>query len=70
MPRIKCKVELKLYWTKYYLLSAAGADYIDANSENIIFTIKVAKLYAPVVTSSKVNNRARQRFYYRMFVRL
>ena len=43
-----CKVELKLKWTKYCVLSAGGADNENANSNNIIFSIKVTKLYAPV----------------------
>ena len=44
-----CKVELKLKWTKYCVLSAGGADNENANSNNIIFSIKVTKLYAPIV---------------------
>ena len=43
-----CKVELKLKWTKYCVLSAGSADNENANSNNIIFSIKVTKLYAPV----------------------
>ena len=41
MPLINCKVELKLKWTKYCVLSAAGADNDNANPKNIIFTIKI-----------------------------
>ena len=48
MPLINCKVELKVKWTKYCVLSAAGNDndsdnenYNNAN--NIIFTIKDKK---------------------------
>ena len=52
MPLINCKVELKLKWTKYCVLSAASADNINANSNNIIFTIKDTKLYVPVITLS------------------
>ena len=40
MPLINCKVELKLKWTKYCVLSAAGADNANANPNNIIFSIK------------------------------
>ena len=40
MTLINCKVELKLKWTKYCILSAAGADNTIANHNNIIFTIK------------------------------
>ena len=39
MPLINCKVELKLQWTKDCVLSAAGNDINNINS-NIIFTIK------------------------------
>ena len=35
MPLINCKVELKLKWTKYGVLSAAGADNTDTDSNNI-----------------------------------
>ena len=36
MPLINCKVELKLNWAKYFVLSAAGADNTNADSNNII----------------------------------
>ena len=54
---INCKVELKLKWTKYCVLSAAGADSDNADSNNIIFTIKDTKLYARVVTLSAGDNQ-------------
>ena len=50
MPLIDCKEELKLKWEKYYVLSAVGSDNTNANTNNIIFTIKNTKLYVPVVT--------------------
>ena len=53
MPLINCKVELKLKWTKYCVLSPASNDNnVDenANANNIIFTIKGTKLYVPIVT--------------------
>ena len=51
-PLINFKVELKLKWTKYYVLSAAGADNVNdnVNGNNIIFTIKGTQSYVPVVT--------------------
>ena len=55
MPIINCKVELKLKWTKYCILSAAGAD-VNGRDSNITFTIKDTKLYNPVVTLSAKNN--------------
>ena len=53
MPLINCKVELKLKWTKYCVLSAAGNENVnDKDGKNIIFTIKDTKLYVPAVTLS------------------
>ena len=59
---INCKVELKYKWTKYCVLSAAGADNVNdnvnnnVNGNNIIFTIKDTKLYVPVVTLTARDN--------------
>ena len=58
MPLINCKVESQLKWTKYCVLSWAGADNannIDPN--NIISTIKDTKLYVLVVTLSARDNQ-------------
>ena len=46
MPLINCKVELKLRWTKYCVLSVAATDNVNGNNDdnNIIFTIKDTKL--------------------------
>ena len=64
MPLIKCKAELKLKWTKYYVLSADGNESDndndndnDDNSKNIIFMIKDTKLYVSVVTLSARDNQ-------------
>ena len=35
MPLINCKVELKLKWTKYCILSATGNDNANDNTNNI-----------------------------------
>ena len=43
MLLINCKIELKLKWTKHYVLSSVGADNADANPNTIIFTIKDTK---------------------------
>ena len=56
MPLINFKVELRLKWTKYCVLVAAGVDNADANSNNIIFTLKDKKLYVPVLTLSAKDN--------------
>ena len=56
MPLINCKVELKVKWTKYCVLFAASAANANANSNNIIFTIKSTKLCLPVVTLSAKDN--------------
>ena len=39
MPLVNCKVELKLKWRKFCVLSVVANDNDDANSD-IIFTIK------------------------------
>ena len=58
IPLINCKVELKLQWTKFFVLSEAGADNVNyRDSNNIILTIKDTKLYAPVVTLSARDNQ-------------
>ena len=47
------KVELKLKWTKYCVLSAAGNENVNNNNANdIIFTIKGRKLYVSIVALS------------------
>ena len=48
---------MKLKWTKYCVLSTAGADNANANSNNIIFTIKDVELYVLVVTLSAKDNQ-------------
>ena len=61
IPLINCKVKLKLKWTKYCVLTAAGADNVNGNDEdnnnNKIFAIKYTKLYVPVVTLSARDNQ-------------
>ena len=54
MPFINWKVDLKLKWTKYCLLSANGNGNgnDNENANNIIFTIKYIKSYVPVVSLS------------------
>ena len=48
MPSINRKIELKLKYTKYCVLSSTGV--VNGNYDNIILTIKDTKLYVPVVT--------------------
>ena len=50
MLLINCKVEWKLKWINYCILSAAGADNYDTDSNDIIFAIEDTKLYVPIVT--------------------
>ena len=54
---INCKVELKLKWTKHCVLYTGVNDTTDAESDNIIYTIKDAKLSFPVVTISAKGNQ-------------
>ena len=57
MPLMNSKVELKLKWSKYCVLFAAGAYNPNANPNNVIFTIIDTKLYVPVVTISAKDNQ-------------
>ena len=57
MPFINCKVELKLRWTKQFVLALAGVENDNAHSNNLIFTIKDTKLYVPVVIVSGKDNQ-------------
>ena len=54
MQVINCKVKLKFKWAKY---CALGVDNVNADSNNIIFTIKNANLYFPAVTLSAKDNQ-------------
>ena len=62
MPLINCKIELKLKWTKYCILAAAGAVNLNVDSDNIIFTINDTKLYVPVAILSARDNQNYQNF--------
>ena len=55
MPVINCKIELKLKWTSYCVLSATGAD--NNKDHEIIFTIKDTKLYVLLATLSTGDNQ-------------
>ena len=70
MSLIICKIELKLKWTKYCVLSAAGNDNANVNPNNIIFTIKDIKLYVPVVTLSAKGNQKLSKLLRKAFERL
>ena len=48
---------VKIKWTKYCVLPAAGADNVKTNFNNIIFPIKDTKLYLTVVTLSARDNQ-------------
>ena len=70
MPLINCRLGLKLKWSKYCVLSAAGADNINnANSNNIIFSIKNTKLYVSVVTLSARGNQKSSKLFSKGFER-
>ena len=52
-PEIRIsKVELKLKWTKHCVLATDGVDNVNANHENIVFTINDTKFYVFVATLS------------------
>ena len=71
MPLINCKIELKLKWTKYCVLSTAAADNINGNNDdnNIIFTIKDTKIYVSVVTLSARDNQKLSKFLHKGYER-
>ena len=49
MPLINCKIKLNLTWKKEFVLSTDAA--------NAVFIINDTKLYVPVVTLSKEDNK-------------
>ena len=60
MSLINCKIQLKLIWAKYCVLSGGGTENIindNDNDNNIIFTIKDTKLHVPFVTLSARDNQ-------------
>ena len=57
MPLINCRVELKLKWTKHYVLAAGGVDNSNADRNNIVFNINDRKLYVPAVKLSSKDNQ-------------
>ena len=65
MPSINCKIELKIKWTEYCVLSANSND----NANNIIFTIKDTTLYIPVATFSARNNKKLSKLLSKRFER-
>ena len=71
MPLINCKIELKLKWTKYCVLSTAAVDNINGNNDdnNIIFSIKDTKLYVSVVTLSARDNQKLSKFLHKGYER-
>ena len=68
-PLINFKVELKLKWTNYYVLSAVGADNVNdnVNGNNIIFTIKDTQLNVPVVTLQARDNQKLSKLFIKGF---
>ena len=69
MPLMNWKVELKLKWRKHCILATGGTDNYDANSNNIIFTIKDTNLYVPVVTFSAKKQPKTVKISYKGFER-
>ena len=68
MPLDNCKIELKLKWTKYCLLSAAGTgDINNIDSNNIVFTIRNLKFYVPVGFLSARNNQKLSKLHSKRF---
>ena len=57
MLLINCKIELKLKWTRHWVLSANGNDNDNGNNYNIIFTIKCTNICVSVVVLSTRDNQ-------------
>ena len=71
MPLYNGKIELKLKWTKYCVLSAAGNDNVNDNNVNDnVFTIKKTKLYVAVVTLSARDNQKLSKLLCKRFQRI
>ena len=56
MPLINCKIKLNLTWKKECVLSTDADDAVNLNN-NAVFIINDTKLYVPVVTLSKEDNK-------------
>ena len=69
IPLSNCKVELKLRWMKHCIVSSAGVENDNPNSNNIIFTIEDTKLFVPIVTLSPKDNQKLSRLLSRRFGR-
>ena len=57
MPLINCKIKLNLTWKKNRVLSTDAAAAAANAANNPVFIINDAKLYLPVVTLSKEDNK-------------
>ena len=53
---------VKIKWTKYCVLPAAGADNVKTNFNNIIFPIKDTKLYLSARDNQKLSTHLSKRF--------
>ena len=67
IPLINRKVELKLKWTKNCVLATGGVDNVNANDNNIIFTIKHRKLYDPAVILTANGNQKLSKLFRKEF---
>ena len=63
------KSRIKRKWTKYCVLTVAAADNNDANSNNIIFTIKDTKLYVPFAALFAKDNQKLSNTFSKIFER-
>ena len=57
MPLINCKIKLNLTWKKECVLSTLDNDAAANPENNAVFIINDTKLYVPVVTLSKEDNK-------------
>ena len=57
MPLINCKIKLNLTWKKECVLSTLDDDDADNPENNAVFIINDTKMYVPVFTLSKEDNK-------------
>ena len=66
---INCKIQLKLKWINYRVLSAVDEGNANNRDDHIIFTIKATKLYVSVVTFSARDNQKLSKLHSKKFKR-
>ena len=69
MPLINCKVELKLKWTKYCILSATGNDNGNDNTNNITRIYIYIYIYIHILFTKTQNYMLQSSLYQQMIIK-